>query len=142
MTDLYDEMVAPVAGPTKEQLKEELLNIVATAEFPPYSECIGDMHPETYAALKREWDRFDGPVNNNANFIVWVELEEGWCAVAHCVQRMVTLSVAEEDMIDFDLGRVVDKTEQIKAEKTVLPNAPCTCSSGRKFKKCCGRFLP
>jgi hypothetical protein len=28
----------------------------------------------------------------------------------------------------------------VKTEKIVLPNDPCSCGSGKKFKKCCGRF--
>jgi hypothetical protein len=28
----------------------------------------------------------------------------------------------------------------IKTEKKIQPNDPCSCGSGRKFKKCCGRF--
>jgi SEC-C motif-containing protein len=32
-------------------------------------------------------------------------------------------------------------TEQIvKKEKAIQPNDPCSCGSGKKFKKCCGRF--
>ena len=31
-------------------------------------------------------------------------------------------------------------THTLRAEGTrVLPNAPCPCGSGRKYKKCCGR---
>ena len=30
-------------------------------------------------------------------------------------------------------------THTLRAEKKTMPNDPCTCGSGRKFKKCCGR---
>ena len=31
-------------------------------------------------------------------------------------------------------------THTLHAEKKVMPNDPCTCGSGRKYKKCCGRM--
>ena len=30
-------------------------------------------------------------------------------------------------------------THTLRAEKKTMPNDPCPCGSGRKYKKCCGR---
>ncbi|MDD3138957.1 MAG: SEC-C metal-binding domain-containing protein [Lachnospiraceae bacterium] len=30
----------------------------------------------------------------------------------------------------------------VKVEKKVYPNDPCPCGSGKKYKKCCGKFKP
>lgn len=40
----------------------------------------------------------------------------------------------------MDVVNVTSNGEIIsKSEKTVYPNDPCPCGSGKKFKKCCGR---
>jgi SWIM/SEC-C metal-binding protein len=38
-----------------------------------------------------------------------------------------------------DLERLLHPPQPVKAEKTPGPNDPCTCGSGKKFKKCCGK---
>ncbi|MBO7367286.1 MAG: SEC-C domain-containing protein, partial [Paludibacteraceae bacterium] len=35
--------------------------------------------------------------------------------------------------------REQQKTQPIRAEKTVGRNDPCPCGSGKKYKNCCGR---
>ena len=37
--------------------------------------------------------------------------------------------------------REQQKTQPIRAEKTVGRNDPCPCGSGKKYKNCCGRGL-
>jgi len=45
------------------------------------------------------------------------------------------------DRAQHDVENPVIPTHTIRAEgKQVGPNAPCPCGSGKKFKKCCGRF--
>lgn len=44
-------------------------------------------------------------------------------------------------------SHIVETAEELRAlsEKLnptpVTPNGPCICGSGKKFKKCCGRFI-
>jgi hypothetical protein len=51
--------------------------------------------------------------------------------------------------IDFDGGADTIHTSLypnglngrvVKEEKKIYPNDPCPCESGKKYKKCCGKF--
>jgi len=41
-----------------------------------------------------------------------------------------------EDITDLEI--LLNPTQPVKAEKKVGRNEPCTCGSGKKYKKCCG----
>jgi hypothetical protein len=41
----------------------------------------------------------------------------------------------DEVWIPFDPVKQI-----IRTEKIIMPNDPCSCGSGRKYKKCCGRL--
>ncbi len=43
---------------------------------------------------------------------------------------------AQEDI--YELTGILNKPETITFEKTPNRNDPCSCGSGKKFKKCCG----
>lgn len=43
---------------------------------------------------------------------------------------------AEENI--FDLTALITKSKTVTVEKTPERNDPCTCGSGKKYKKCCG----
>ena len=45
-----------------------------------------------------------------------------------------------EAALDFVNGKIdPGKGKQRKADK-IYPNDPCPCGSGKKYKRCCGRF--
>jgi len=37
----------------------------------------------------------------------------------------------------FELTALLNKTASVTVDKTPSRNAPCSCGSGKKFKKCC-----
>ena len=37
--------------------------------------------------------------------------------------------------------RAFSPVKPLRAVKQIMPNAPCPCKSGKKFKKCCGRIV-
>ena len=47
---------------------------------------------------------------------------------------------AEEDAEEniLDLTAILNKPQTTQIEKTPNRNDPCSCGSGKKFKKCCG----
>ena len=47
---------------------------------------------------------------------------------------------SREQQTDNDQDPVIPTHTVRRDEKQVAPNAPCPCGSGKKFKKCCGRF--
>jgi|SRR5579862_743786 len=50
------------------------------------------------------------------------------------------INTAQKSSIEHGLtGQVLQATgARLAAEKTVGPNSPCPCGSGKKYKKCCG----
>ena len=38
-----------------------------------------------------------------------------------------------------ELTTLLNKVETVKVEKTPARNEPCSCGSGKKYKKCCGK---
>ena len=45
-------------------------------------------------------------------------------------------SEADEDLTELDA--LLNKPETVVLEKTPNRNDPCSCGSGKKYKKCCG----
>jgi len=43
---------------------------------------------------------------------------------------------AEESIAELDA--LLNKSDTVKVEKTPARNDPCSCGSGKKYKKCCG----
>eukprot|EP01061_Rhynchopus_euleeides_P032642 TRINITY_DN542_c0_g1_i1.p2 TRINITY_DN542_c0_g1~~TRINITY_DN542_c0_g1_i1.p2 ORF type:complete len:161 (+),score=81.65 TRINITY_DN542_c0_g1_i1:54-536(+) len=58
--------------------------------------------------------------------------------------RLNTISTKIEDhefVVEAQMGggfKPMHKEAYAKTEKRVKPNEPCTCKSGKKYKKCCG----
>ncbi|WP_144213346.1 PBPRA1643 family SWIM/SEC-C metal-binding motif protein [Shewanella donghaensis] len=50
-----------------------------------------------------------------------------------------TITVNNEVAEDiFELSGILNKPTAVTAEVKINRNDPCTCGSGKKFKKCCG----
>lgn len=141
----------PVQGPVlpqKELSNLELEKIVAQAEFPER----GDLekkywNAEEWAKLEAAWRAFKGPVRDSHHFAVLVpygfmdgDLELH--SIIEYIDGDVFVDLIDDsDLLEkADLITTVEPTEQIKAVKKTAPNAKCGCKSGKKYKKCCGRF--
>lgn len=54
--------------------------------------------------------------------------------------RMQERKKQAAEVVDPDAPPIPDMpVEQAKAERTVGRNDPCSCGSGKKYKKCCGK---
>jgi SWIM/SEC-C metal-binding protein len=53
------------------------------------------------------------------------------------LHAQITVDEAVEENI-FELECIVNKPDAVTVEQTPQRNAPCSCGSGKKFKKCCG----
>ena len=47
-------------------------------------------------------------------------------------------STVDENIIELD--SIVNKLTTTRSTKTLNRNDPCSCDSGKKYKKCCGSF--
>ena len=56
--------------------------------------------------------------------------ERGWIAI-------VGIEPDEPEDIS-DLERMLSPPQPVMAEEKIGRNEPCSCGSGKKFKKCCG----
>ena len=51
----------------------------------------------------------------------------------------ITVDTGEEAVESIDeLTLELNKASEVKIEKTPSRNEPCSCGSGKKYKKCCG----
>ena len=52
------------------------------------------------------------------------------------VANIIIDEAAEENI--YELSAFIDKPSPVSIEKTPARNDPCSCGSGKKYKKCCG----
>jgi SWIM/SEC-C metal-binding protein len=55
------------------------------------------------------------------------------------LHSVVTLDTSEGAVESIEtLTAILNKNPTVKVEQTPSRNEPCTCGSGKKYKKCCG----
>jgi len=116
--------------------------------------------------LQTRWAQFKGPVDNLDKFKIFEDVHEsrlGYVILAakweRCALDLGVVALNEDDDVALEiwlsqahnwppdiqktleiLWTEIKPVQSLKAQARIGPNAPCPCNSGRKYKKCCGRF--
>lgn len=74
--------------------------------------------------------------------ILSVQTEERKAEVAELAKElMLHAQIAVDESVPENIAEldcIVNKPDTVAVEQTPQRNAPCSCGSGKKFKKCCG----
>lgn len=101
--------------------------------------------PTEWKELRLRWEGYRGPVRSTSHFALAVPFKRRpeYNSVIQYRQGELIIDVMHDDELqDIEqLLTVVDPVSQMKAESVIQPNDKCPCDSGKKHKKCCGRFM-
>ncbi len=108
--------------------------------FGDASMTMGQIASQNKQSFERTKEVRLGTPKNPAQLVVQTEermkelealcLEKGWNVIFEVNEE------AEENISDLDILK--SRPESVVVEKTPGRNDPCSCGSGKKFKKCCG----
>lgn len=131
-----------ITGPvlSSQELKTVQMATARKIPFPEFNPKFG-LSNSQWQKLKKLWEDFKGTVKYPNNFALATEFDEGLYGVVRLKQGKIKVSLEDDESIERfsnDLWPIVHAPPVIKAARTVRPNQPCPCGSGRKAKKCCG----
>ena len=133
-----------ITGPglSPDELKQAQFEAARNTEFPEYDPQ-SDLSPKEWARLKEHWETFKEPVRDPKKFCVAMKLdqdEEHYAVLHYRAGKKLRITVEDKQSIQEFSGLfpIFPEFVQRKGVKTVPPNKPCPCGSGKKAKKCCG----
>lgn len=86
-------------------------------------------------AFMHSWEVIDSVKAGTPDAITTTALTEGRKAIV--VDDEKTYQITNKVMPWDEEEKIIIPPPYIRASKKVYPNDPCTCGSGKKFKKCC-----
>ena len=96
--------------------------------------------PEALSQRDREWTRLQIVDKQQRGDQGFVEFKAYYTLAGEDITHHEIASFRKEDGVWYFVDGIEVKPRPFKrVDRKVGPNEPCTCGSGKKYKKCCGK---